>query len=293
MDLRDFLTDRYALRHQNAGPKTIAQYLIAVNLFGTHLGREPLVDDLLPDTVLRFLRWLHDSGRAPRTVNSKRQALLTLWRDAFRDGKTVTRAPDNGDVPRLTEPRRVPVAWTVDEMRRLKRACVAAPRIPRFDPQRDGRHWLALILVMWETGHRLNSLLTVQRSAIDERGVLRVPAELTKTYTEMVDELSPETLAAVAAMPDHPMLFPWPFSRRQIWVRFEKDVLIPAGLPFDRLRKFHCIRRSSASHVCAAAGEYAAQQHMGHRSVAVTIKSYLDPTIAFQRMSAAKVLPKL
>jgi len=141
--------------------------------------------------------------------------------------------------------------------------------------------------------------LSCPRTAVDDQGFLRIAAELQKHLGETCHELRRDTLEAIRRLPEHELLFPWPYAKRQIWLRYERDILGPAGLlqrgdfPDYRNLKFHKLRRTSASHLAAVAGEYAAMQHLGHGNIETTRKSYLDPSIALPRESAAKILPAL
>lgn len=290
--LREYFAEMFVPLNPHVGGSTAEQYRNAVNSFCEWCGGAR-VDSLTVENVAKFLGHLVDSGRSEKTANHRRQALLRVWRFAYENGDISTPPPYRGQLKRFREPKHAPVAWTVDEMRRLKQACDNAPSLPRFKPPVWlGCHWWALILLMWETANRLDCLLELKRAALDERGYLRVPAPTQKNRAETVHRLSAATIEAIRQLPEHQLMFPWPFRKRQIWIRYEKDVLIPAGLPVDRHHKFHCLRKTSASHMCAAEGEYAAMRHLNHGSLEVTRK-YLDPTISYKQVSAADVLPEI
>lgn len=291
MQLRHYLEHVYLPSRPNVSKATATQYAVGVNLLEQFAG-DVTLDDLDADLLLGFVRWLRDSGRSASTVNGRRNYISILWRDAHERGYVESPPPSNRKLPKFTEPKRLPVAWTVEQVRTLLTACENAPPIPRFKPHHwYGTHWRAIVLTIWDTGHRLKALLNCPRDAIQD-GCLRMPAEITKTHHEQVHELSPQTLAAIDKLPPHEMLFPWPFKRRQIWERISSDVLIPAGLPHDRRHKFHCLRKSSISYVAAAAGEIAAMVHAGHTNVQTT-RGYIDPTISRPAVNAVKLLPRL
>lgn len=70
-------------------------------------------------------------------------------------------------------------------------------------------------------------------------------------------------------------VFRWPKSRTSIYAHLGQ-IMQRAGLPNDRLHKFHSIRKSVASYYEAAGGN--ATELLGHTSRKVT-RAYLDPRI--------------
>ena len=65
------------------------------------------------------------------------------------------------------------------------------------------------------------------------------------------------------------LLFPFPWSEKQMWARL-RDILHRAGLPLTRGDLYHKFRRTTASHIAAAAGIDAAARQLGHSGTTVT-----------------------
>ncbi len=221
-------------------------------------------------------------GRAAKTVNGRVATVLTLWRWAYARGLTRRRPePPNG----AKAPKRLPRAWSPEQMLALLAACDAAP------PRRTwtAAHWRALVLTIYDTGLRIGALTTVPRSCLDESGRLWVPPELQKGRAETGHKLHPETLAAIAATPRTPLLFRWPLHANELWRRYREDVLEPAGLPSGRRDLFHKIRRTSYTRVYASLGLAAATRHAAHTSDLSA--AYLDTT-QVRGVEAVDVLPR-
>lgn len=112
------------------------------------------------------------------------------------------------------------------------------------------------------------------------RRIFQIPAELRKgKKRDRLYKLATDTVEALRAMQMPELgrrkIWPWPYNRTYLWSRY-KRLLESAGLPSGRTRKFHCIRRSVASHFEAAGGN--ATELLGHSTRSVTL-AYLDPRI--------------
>jgi integrase len=229
---------------------------------------------LTRDNVLAWMRWLSD-GRSPATVNSKRRALLTLWREAAEQG--LCEPPPK--IPKLKEPQRIPVAWTLGEIERIFAA--TEELTGEWDGVPVGLCWRIALLVFWDTGCRLGAVLGARLANVDmEAGTLFVPAEHLKGQREdRIFRLHPQTVAMIwESLPsEREMLFPYPYSHHRIW-RYLKRILRSAGLPCDRHRMFHCFRRTAESYAAAERGIEWAASAIGH-SVEVAKQSYVSPQI--------------
>lgn len=273
MILKDLLDD-YCDEHINLTAGSVQQLAIALGLYGRFLERPPEVSDLNKASILSWMRWLSD-GRAPRTVNSKRSALVTLWHHAAERG--LIGPPPK--IPKRKEPVRIPVAWTLEEVDRIFAACDSLSGCWSGVPV--PLCWKLGLLVFWDTGCRLNLTMGLETRHVDlGSGILIAPAALLKGgRADRVYYLHQQTLALIAdSRPQNRrFLFPFPWKRRQIWPHLRK-ILDGAGLPSDRARMFHCIRRSAESYAAAERGIEWAAAAIGH-SVEVARKSYISPMI--------------
>lgn len=283
--LKQYCTEAYLPTRIGMAKTSAQQLLIAARLFDARLR------DLDERGLARRLVAYRALPRSPRTVNGKRQAILTLWDAAAEDG--LCRPPVRKRVPRCKEYRRLPRAWTTLEMERL--LAVARSMRGKIGTIPRRLFWPSIVLTIWDTGIRIGSLLSVRTedvSLADRWMIAR--AEDDKSGVDRFFPLGNDSTAAIAGhfSPTRTYLWPWPWNRRQIWIHFRK-LLIAASLSSDKsMGCFHQLRRTSLSYTAAGGGVALAQQQAGHASSATTVRHYLDPRIAQQR-SAVDVLPEL
>jgi len=198
------------MRLVEASPQTIEQYRVALRTFDRHAGGVVAVEDLTDDLVMGAMAWIVSQGRTAATANKFRAHMLALWRYAVRR-KLIHNDPD---VPKLREPKRVPTAWTTEEMGRILDTAALCPG--HICDVLAEHWWQALILVLYDTGLRLTPVMAAQWSWLEiETGRLRVPAEFQKQKADQVPPLSVDCLQALDKIrqPERPMIFPWPFDR--------------------------------------------------------------------------------
>jgi integrase len=289
MTLLDFFQDVYVkLRMQDATKGAIEQYHVCISRYSRHLKRRATLVDLNEMAVAEWISAMMAEGLSRRTINGRLNMLLTLWRMSKRRKLIDT---DLEDVRRLKLQKRPPRAWTVAQMTKIIESCRQAEG--RFVGVSCDRWWVTLVLVLYDTGLRLRSAVSIRFDEIDfERKVLRVPAERMKNFCEQTFPLTDQTLEAIIASvpPRRSALFPYPSKwQKDIYGRF-KVILQRAGLPTTRRDLFHKIRRTTATHIAVAAGESAAVRQLGHQDSS-TIKRYIDPTFLSDH-DLAKHLPR-
>lgn len=288
-----WLEETYVSEHIGLKAASSLQYRITARQLEEAIGRPVHTRDLTRQTAVDFRSWLKEQGRSNETIASKWNNLRVLWRYAHRLG--LADEPP-ADLPPIKSRRRKPKAWQLAEMERLIQAAYQA----RAGRGWEGRHWVALLLVIYDTALRISSALKIKSVQLClERATLRTPPEHEKDDEELVFTLHPQTVQAIADACERPrdLLFPWPYSRRMIWQRYE-EILIAAGLlapnatEADRRRaKFHKLRRTSASWL-ESVRPGAATAHLGHSDRATTVRSYIDPEIAGTQVNAAEALPR-
>jgi integrase len=285
--LMRFFEERYRpLRLADAVDSSAKAHHSSIRKLNEFAGHEVTLHELSDDLLQAFMAARIGAGTAARTVNGDRAKLLALWRFARRK-KLVTTEPL--DVDKIRPPKRIPRAWSVEELGRILDAAAATPGQICGIPKRT--FFPALVLTLYEAGLRLSAALSLLVEHLDPRGFLFVPAELQKQGADQVFQLHPETLAAIRATEpaDRKMLFPSSTDRKTLWKAL-RDILKRAGLPHGSRDMFHRFRRTSASHVAAALGTDAAVRHLGHSGVGVT-RVYLDPT-QIPSVAASAVLPR-
>jgi integrase len=291
--LRSFITDMYVPSRLDLSEKSAEQLTIAVTLLDRWAKREILTTDLTPQLILGFLKHLSSIGRSASTVNGKRQSLITLWRSAHKKGLAQS-PPDADDLPKKRSTKKIPVAWSIEELNLILETCRSLVGNNKNSGIRRRYFWSSLVLFMYETGTRLNATLAIKSSDInlDSKAVI-LRTESAKTGLEQWHKLSDQCTEAIACHynADREMVWPWSQHRQCLYASF-KSILTKAGLPKDRYRQFHCIRRTTATWAAIHGGVDLARHTLGHTSQTMTVNNYIDPRF-FRRQSAADVLPAL
>lgn len=121
--------------------------------------------------------------------------------------------------------------------------------------------------------------LFTQRRIANKKGRRDTVHRLHPSTLEVLNRISPKT----------GLLFNWPFHRDELWRRFSREILIPAGLPATRRDKFHRVRRTSYTMVAKAYGIAAASEHAAHKQD--LSRFYLDTSL-LERQNPLDALPR-
>lgn len=286
MDLLELLDSYFAKNLKIRDDSTKRKYRYAIDDLSEAIGHAATLDDLTDDNVAAMMNHVIASGRSVVTANDKRKRIHALWTWLARRGE-VSRWPTT---PQLPEPRRIPHAWTVEQLERL----VAVARAQRgwMAGIPAGRWWYALHLVCWDTAERIGAIMQIPWAAVDlARGWLLVDASIRKgKASDEVYRLGSDTIEALRLIenPVRELVFPWDQTDSYLWLRYE-SILRAAELPVGRKYKFHALRRSVASHLKRLGGD--AQSALGHASPEVT-RRYFDPRIA-GKAHPSDLLPRI
>lgn len=292
MDLMKFTETVYIPSRINLSESAAEQIIIAVRLINRW--REKPVDtaELTADLVNAFLRSLALLGRSATTINGKRGSLLSVWRIACKRGLAGP-LPDSEDCPKKREPKRIPRAWTVEEMGKILSVCQSLTGRCKNNGIRRSDFWASTVLFQYDTGSRLGAALSVRTSDVDLsncRVLLR--AEEAKTDTEQLVTISPQTAESIKrhVTPNREFVWPWSQNHRALWT-YLKKILEQAGLPSDRQSMFHRFRRTNATWTAVSGSLDMAQHGLGHTSQEMTLRSYIDPTL-FRQKQPSEILPR-
>jgi integrase len=254
--------------------KTKHQYRCALRDFKQYLGHDPTAADLTDDNVIGMMRLLMDKGLAAKTVNERRGRIRALWEWMARK-RMVHEFPF---VSRVKAPKRIPRAWTRNELATLFEACrTIRGRLPNGVLSCDW--WTALHLILWDTGARIGEIIRCQWEWLDyETGQLVVPAEARKGQDrDMAYRLHSTTLATLSRLRQlHCKLIFGEITESRLYHEYRR-LKRDAGLPQGSKHGFHKMRRTVASWL--EAGGYNACNVLQHSSPEVTRNHYLDPTI--------------
>lgn len=282
----DYFEQQYLpLRLRSRSRNTIRLYRHTFRTFDKFLARPAVLADLNDATVSRLLTWCREQGLSPRSANKLRDQLLAIWRFACRKG-TLSVWPDVEPEP---EPVRIPQAWTPQQLDALFaeiRKCEGW-----IGKLKASLWWHALHLVLFDTAERIGAVRQLTWDNVDlATGWVRFPAETRKggrhDRAYRIDQETIEALKLIQ-LPWRADVFTWPYDAAYLYVRYRR-LLVRAGLPADRMSKFHRMRRTTASMFEAAGGN--ASELLGHSSRAVTRK-YLDPRL-IQAPQAIDKLPR-
>jgi integrase/transcriptional regulator with XRE-family HTH domain len=290
--LRYFFETVYCrFRLIGAKPSSIGQFNFCMNAFDRFLERPATLADLSSKTLCDWMSWMVADEYSVATINGRIKLLMSLWRFA-KKRKYLAADDDLSDVELLKRPRRLPTAWSIDEIERLLTACRETPGRILGIPA--SRYWEALVSLMFDTGLRRAAAFAIRVDEVDFNShVLRVPAERMKNLCEQVFWLSDRTMAAILGTfpPSREILFPLACKRADTaQCRALRKIIRRAGLPAGRRDLFHKIRRSCASHLAAAGGEAVAIKQLGHSDPSC-IGRYIDPRFTSNH-EAAKLLPR-
>lgn len=291
--LRQLLAEYARERELTAG--SLQQLRISADQFSRwtaqRTGHAARVADLSRGGLLDWMLHLEQQQRlAPATINSKRAALLALWSFANEQGYHPQPAPRLKRLRTGTDP---PVAWTLEQFERLLQTARGEPG--RWAGLPAGLCWEIALLVAWDTGARLAEIFEAELAEVDlEAGCWIVTAAKRKGRRRgKLYRLHPQTLALIrsSVIGGEPRrrLIPWPWARRSVWPNLRK-LLRKAGLPHDRRRLWHCIRRTAESYAALERGIPWAAEAVGHGE-AVARRHYIAPEIVPQP-SLVDALPR-
>lgn len=225
--LRQFFAEVYEpLRLRSASINSKRLYAATFSTFGRTIGREPLLDDLTDETVSLYLCRRRDNGISPYSIEGDRNRLLAIWRFACRrrgpDGTPYLADWPNVEAEKL--PRRIPKAWTMDELRRMLDACKVLNQSGHTHGLEGGIKaslwWTALIRVLWVTGERIGAVRSLRWSDVDlDAGWVVMRAETRKGGREdKIARLDQPAIDALRAIrwPERAEVFPMPLSENRI-----------------------------------------------------------------------------
>lgn len=277
MTISDYLDRVYLPNRLSVQQDSAKQLRIATKQFDAWAGA-PSIGKINDDRLCRFLRHLVNAGLAASTVNSKRRMLLTLLSHAWRR-RTIRDMPR--DVARALEPKKLPEAWTANQVQRLVEACRRQPGTICGIPA--GIWWSSLSLSHYYTAPRIGALIQAKTTDVDvTAGWLILKWANSKTSSEQLHWLPEPALDAVREIYSNSRqwLWPWPYHRNTLFTWFRR-IVESVGLPAPRshCQLFYRLRRSTIS-LAAADSLEAARRLAGHASTETTLKHYVDPRVA-------------
>ena len=284
-----FLQEVYLPLHPGVSAGYRIQLEVTIRLIERWHGGPLRIRDLSESLLRRFLA-AYRERRSPATVNAKRRQLLALCRLAHQEG-LLGKVPER--IPRLREPKRMPDAWTAEQVSQLIR--YARTLSGNVDGTSCARYWSSLFSTAYWTACRATALRLTRTSDVDlESGWLLVRAETQKTDCDQLYQLSGQ---AVEELRPHlsrsrELIWPWPYHPRMFSIHCRQIMQAAALSPSLRgMGLMQKLRRTSISYAACESLELA-RRLAGHSSAALTRRHYIDERIAGVP-EAAVVLPLL
>lgn len=246
----------------------------ALNLYAGH----PLaLEEVTTPLVNAFLAAMQAEGKHyEKTVKGYRDAILCVWRAAW-EADLTTHRPER--VRAVKVRRKVPVAWTIEEVRKLAETAETLTGNVHGLPVTRSLWFAAYVHLLWCTGLRVGDVLRLTWEQVRGQGL--IVASQHKTGYPVLCQLSARAARLVEGIhrkTDSTLVLPWP-GARCILDRWFRRLVKASGIRPGGTRR---IRRGGASEVerlhPGTAGRF-----LGHLTPGLAAKHYLDPAITHAR----------
>lgn len=271
MTLDDLLARYTSINPRITSSETTRRYRTTARNLARYLRRDATTDDLTDDTYGAWIKWRRDSTTAAAgTIRGDAEKLLVLWRWAAKR--------DLASVPNVVLPAKVelePVAWTQEELARLERAARTTERLVGGVPGK--LYWPALIGLAVDTGERINAIHALAAADIDTKRRIVVYRRETRKgkRKDSVKPFSKQTAVALDRWlaSEHRPALPFQVVKYSSLYTPMRWLLVDAGLPRDRRRMFHCLRRTHGTRIHLQGGD--ASVSLDHSDPRTT-RAYID-----------------
>lgn len=258
MRLLDFLHNRYA-RDRDLTPGAVRKYDYSCRRFSEFLAKPADLEDLTTENLSLFTA-ARQAEVCARSARNDCDNVCRLAKIAVEEGLIKPL----GKVRRPKVPPKIPVAWTVEELVRLRNAAGAMTK-PLY--------WRTLIDATYDAALRKEDMLNFDMQSLRPDGSADVVQR--KTQSIHTVKFRPETLAAMRELGGRYPLH-WPKSGQKEFYGHWKKLRTMAGLTSGGMQQ---LRRTSATFT-AKVQPGMASRLLGHRTPGLAEKSYIDPRIA-------------
>jgi len=216
------------------------------------------------------------------TVRKDRTQLLALALYAFRK-RLIEEFPI---VRQVRGEKRLPRGFTAEEVGRM---IVAARKRQRtISGLPAGWWWSTLIYTAWCTGARIGELMALRWHCVQGTEVVFLAGTRKGHTRDIARRITPDLAAELELHRRSPgdLVWPWPGKPASIYASMA-ILCEKAGVP---QRRFHALRKASASYVAAAGGD--AVSHLDHSDANITRDHYLDDRVV-GKTEGVNFLPRL
>lgn len=152
------------------------------------------------------------------------------------------------------------------------------------------------MLICYDTAARIGAILQTRPEDVDlANRTVFLRASTQKQNADQLFYLSAQAVDALAPIydPGRELVWPWPYNRRTLWLRFRRQIVNPAGVrtPPGGRQLFHRLRRTSLSYM-AKHDIRLAVEAAGHSDEKITRGHYIDPEIAAPDRRPVDFLPR-
>lgn len=271
MHLLDILWRHYVPEH-DLMPGSVEQLDLSCRLFVEFAGDVDL--DEMSHELLN--RWAATNPRswAPKTMRRRLGDILAVWSYGYRIGVT-NNAPDRQRIRSVRVPRRLPEAWSLDELRNIYEA---AGRFIRYLP--NGVQQRSLLRGVLNIGYysalRRGDLMKIKRVQLSANG--QAIAQQKKRGSEILVVVPRHAIEEIDATypPEVERVFAWPHRIEGFYALWHR-LLDAAGLPSGREHGLQKLRRTAVTHAEATREGWGAKLAGHEPGSTATWRSYIDP----------------
>ncbi len=282
---KDMLLREYMQRYffeRDLSDSTHQNMRVHVNAFERFLERPATLEDLNSDAVNGFIMHMRGRGMAPLTIRQYRNSICTFWHLAYQE-RILDTLPTR--VMRIKVPKPAPIAFTVEDMKKLLEAADKLKWVYKNGIPRK-LWWRAFILVMWDTGLRLGDMVgllapysgrhqynALRWDQVNRKGDL-IGFVMNKTGDSLNNKLNPPAMRALDKIrePQRDIVFEYPHTDTQFYFDF-RQIAKAAGV--QGTSKY--IRRGAATQV-EKQQPGSAMAFLGHKTPGLAERNYIDPT---------------
>lgn len=258
----------YTLR-RGLGGQSAYVFRHTIDVYDAWLGRASVLADLDEDRVSEWIAW-SEAVYAPRTRAGLRGNLLCLWRYIAEETKEIAFP---GRVRRAPVPEPQPVAWTLEELRKIRIACVDAPGVICRCQISRSLYLTTLLDAAYETGLRRGDLWRLEQNQFSPNGIIVLRQH--KTQRPHEPQVQEDTLRRIRSLPGkYPLR--WPGSEKGFYKCWKNHVIVPSGVRHGVLQQ---IRRTGATQIESIRPQDTSR-YLGHRTPTMK-RNYVDRSQAY------------